>query len=156
MNTKYRKVKLSQYHFRIKSKQVIQFESVLYFDTKIYMILYQQLPEIYLIWSISQWIWRKKLLLGMIYIWKVSHFHFLDIGICWTKEVYIYYSLLGWVVKIFEYGTSSHFKNRVTSTLWYSLGPGPGVPKMSKNFSLDSRKLRVERKLFLPTLKNRE
>ena len=53
---------------------------VLNFDNKIYMILYQQLPEIYLIWSISQWIWFL-LLLGMIYIAKVSHFHFLDIGI---------------------------------------------------------------------------
>ena len=36
---KYRKVKLSQYHFKIKSKQVVQFESVLDFDTKMYMIL---------------------------------------------------------------------------------------------------------------------
>ena len=36
----------------------------------------------------------------------------------------MYYSLLGRVVKFFEQGTSSNFKNRVASTLGYSLGPG--------------------------------
>ena len=38
------------------SKIEICFENgVLNFDKNIYTILYQQLPEIYLIWSISQW-----------------------------------------------------------------------------------------------------
>ena len=36
----------------------------------------------------------------------------------------MYYSLLGQVVKFFEWGTSSNFKNRVASTLGYSQGPG--------------------------------
>ena len=36
----------------------------------------------------------------------------------------MYYSLLGRVVKFFEQGTSSNFKNRVASTLGYSQGPG--------------------------------
>ena len=36
----------------------------------------------------------------------------------------MYFSLLGRVVKFFEHGTSSNFKNRVASTFGYSQGPG--------------------------------
>ena len=43
----------------------------------------------------------------------------------WKEDVYMYYSLLGWVVKFFEWGTNSNFKNWVASTLGYSQGPDP-------------------------------
>ena len=41
----------------VKSRFVLKMAFWILTKIYIYMILYQQLPEIYLIWSISQWIW---------------------------------------------------------------------------------------------------